>query len=124
MLRLFHLFGQSAALNALDDALRAAGLHPLLVPEAVKLTVIRLAKRGPRPLPAELEGEVALLAYCMLGHVTYAECNGDDAADRAEARLEAAMDAGTTPDAKLVLLALHAGLLAPEIAERIDTDAA
>jgi hypothetical protein len=43
---LFDLFGRSAAVKALDHALREAGLHPLLVPEAVKLTILQLQKKN------------------------------------------------------------------------------
>ena len=125
MLRFFNLFGQSTALNALDDALRAAGLHPVLVPDAVKLTVIRLHKEEARARgPDAAYGEAAqLLAYCMHGRETFIESNGTHAADRAEHRLEVAIDAGDSLDAKLVLLALHSALIAPEVAERFDIEA-
>ncbi|MBR2655673.1 MAG: hypothetical protein IKD58_04140 [Loktanella sp.] len=46
MIRFFDMFlGRSTAMRALDDALQTAGLHPLLVPEPVKLTVIQLTKK-------------------------------------------------------------------------------
>ena len=121
MLRLFQLFGRGAAMAALDDALRAAGVHPLLVPEAVKLTVLREERRAGRGETA-LEPAAALLGYCLLGHAGFSEANGAAAAEAAEARLEAAMEAGGSQDARLVLLALHAGLLAPEIAARVEAE--
>jgi len=37
MLRLFDMLGRSAAMRALEDALRESGVHPLLVPDPVKL---------------------------------------------------------------------------------------
>ena len=120
MLRLFSLFGRSADMNALDDALRSRGVHPILVPDAVKLTVIRLHKRGGDPILASAD----LLAYCILGPATFAETHGPADTDAADQRLEAAIAAGDTLDAKLVLLTLHAGLLAPDIADRIEIDAA
>ncbi|MGY6409936.1 MAG: hypothetical protein ACXIUV_02745 [Alkalilacustris sp.] len=120
-MRLFQLFGRGAAMAALDDALRASGVHPLLVPEAVKLTILRLERRAGRAETA-LGPAAALLGYCLLGHDAFAEANGADAADAAEARLSAAMEAGGSWDAKLVLLALHAGLLAPEIAARVEAE--
>ncbi|MCC6007791.1 MAG: hypothetical protein JJU40_08945 [Rhodobacteraceae bacterium] len=124
MLRLFGLFGKSAAMNALDDALRVVGVHPLLVPEAVKLMVIRLHKRGiaPGSSDAEVGDSAELLAFCMLGRDDFVESNSASAADRAEQRLEAAIAAGDSRDAKLVLLALHAGIIAPDIAEYIDVE--
>jgi len=124
MLRLFSLFGKSAAMNALDDALRASGVHPLLVPEAVKITVIRLLKREASAAPQEARFVEAatLLAYCILGRDPFVESNGARAADRADERLEAAIVAGDSLDAGLILLALHAGLIAPDIADRIDVE--
>lgn len=124
MFGLFDLFGRSAAIKALDQALRAAGLHPLLVPEAVKLTILRLHKKEAGPGSGHSEtghdDSARLLAYCMLGHEQFIECNSTGAADRVEQRLEAAIAAGDSLDAKIVLLALHSGLIAPEIADRID----
>ena len=123
MLRLFSLFGKSAAINALDDALRVSGVHPLLVPEAVKLTVVKLLKRHATGLQEAAPGEAAeLLALCILGRETFVECNGLDAADRTEQRVERAIAAGDSLDAKLILLALHAGVIAPDIADRIDVE--
>ena len=123
MLRLFSLFGKSAALHALDDALRGWGVHPLLLPEAVKLTVLRLQKRQADGAPvATLADSVGLLAYCHLGRESFVEANGTAAADAMEARLEAAQEAGDSHDARLVLLALHAGVVAPEIAARFDIE--
>ena len=37
-------FFRSHEVRELDHALRAAGLHPMLVPEAVKLTTVKLLK--------------------------------------------------------------------------------
>ncbi|RUU13386.1 hypothetical protein EOD10_15785, partial [Mesorhizobium sp. M7A.T.Ca.TU.009.01.3.2] len=38
------MFGRSGDLRQLDDALRGADLHPALVPEGVKLTLVNLMK--------------------------------------------------------------------------------
>jgi hypothetical protein len=124
MLRLFDILGPSAAIRALDHALRASGVHPLLVPDSVKLTVIKLNKRdgGSRNQDVAFAEASQLLAYCMLGHAQFAASNSPQDADRIDNRLEAALDAGDTLDAKLILLALHAGLMVPEIADRIDLD--
>lgn len=111
-------------MRALDDALRGAGLHPLLVPEPVKLTVIELTKKhgGSEPQAAAFASAATLLAYCMLGHEQFTDSNDMDDAERADQRVEAALDAGDTLDAKLILLALHAGLISPDIADRIELD--
>jgi len=126
MLRLFSLFGRSAAMIALDDALRCSGVHPLLVPDAVKLTILRLNKddtvEGARAGEADWTASARLLAYCMLGREPFVESVGAAAADHAHDRFEAALDAGTSVDARIILLALHAGLIAPEIVDRIDVE--
>lgn len=126
MFGLFDLFGRSASLKALDHALREAGLHPLLVPDAVKLTILQLCKKEGVTRPTNQEdtyGEAAqLLSYCMLGQDQFSEGNGVSAADRAQGRFDAAIVAGDSFDAKLILLALHSGLIAPEIADRFDVE--
>jgi len=127
MIRLFDIFlGRSTVMRALDDALRAAGLHPLLVPDPVKLTVIQLTKKlaAAQAQEAAFADAAQLLAYCILGHDQFADCNGPEDAGHADQRLEAAMDEGDTLDAKLILLAFHAGLITPEIADRIEIDEA
>lgn len=126
MFRLFNLFGQSDALNALDGALRASGVHPLLVPDAVKLAVLRL--QGDDPVAGANTREAAchdsaqLLAYCMLGRDPFMESTGAHAADQAEDRVDAAIAVGNSLDAKVILLALHSGLMAPNIADRIEVE--
>ncbi len=124
MFRLFDMLGRSSAVRALDDALRASGVHPLMVPEPVKLTVIQLNKKwgSDRGQDAAFAEAAALLAYCMLGHAQFTEINTVEDAERVDTRIETALDDGDTLDAKLILLALHSGLISPEIADRIDLD--
>ncbi|MGL4413094.1 hypothetical protein [Roseinatronobacter monicus] len=124
MFRLFDMLGRSSAVRALDDALRASGVHPLMVPEPVKLTVIQLNKKwgSDRGQDAAFAEAAALLAYCMLGQAQFAENNTVEDAERVDTRIETALDDGDTLDAKLILLALHSGLISPEIADRIDLD--
>ena len=124
MLRIFDLFGQSAAMNALDEAMRASGVHPLLVPDAVKVALMRLNKEAAaaRGRDAAFSDAAHLLAYCMLGRAPFIESNGTVAADQVERRVEAAIDAGASSDAKLILLAMHSGVIVSEIADRIDID--
>jgi len=119
MFGLFSLFGRS---TALEGALKEAGIHPLLVPEAVKLTIVRIHKRygEERRTESSYADAAALLAYCMLGRVPFIESNDIPAADRAEDRIEAAIAAGDSADAKLIMLALHSGLITAEIAEQFD----
>jgi hypothetical protein len=118
-LGLFGVFGRSADLRTLDSALRAAGLHPALAPEAVKITALNLIKdaHGESPAAADYAGAAALIAFCALGPAVYAGENGDGAAEAGARRIEAALEAGVGLDASLILLTLHAGLIHPGLRE-------
>ncbi|HET7410337.1 MAG TPA: hypothetical protein VFJ13_09050 [Paracoccaceae bacterium] len=126
MFGLFQLFGRSPELKALDHALREAGLHPRTVPEAVKLTTVRLLKKdaseGASIPELAYEGAAQLLGFCMLGRDQFIASNSVRAAERAEDRLAAAIDAGDSLDARIVLLALHSGVIASEVADRFDVE--
>ncbi len=125
MLGLFGIFGRSPELQRLDQALRGGGLHPRLVPEAVKLTTLKLLKEagganpGPRPYAAAAE----LLGYCVLGAQGFTEFNGPSLTDAVETRLAAALEAGNSLDARVVLLTLHAGVIQPSVVERYGLEA-
>ncbi len=125
MLGLFGIFGRSHELQRLDQALRGGGLHPRLVPEAVKLTTLKLLKEagganpGPRPYAAAAE----LLGYCVLGAQGFTECNGPSLTEAVEARLAAALEAGDSLDARVVLLTLHAGVIQPGVVKRYGLEA-
>ncbi len=113
------VFGRSGELRALDEAFRAADLHPALVPDAVKLTVLNVLKDAKgEDLAARDYGEAAaLLGYCALGRDAFASANGELAAAAAEGRIEAALEAGDGLDASLILLALHAAIIHPGVQE-------
>jgi hypothetical protein len=114
------LFGRSGDLRSLDAALRAADLHPALVPEGVKLTIVNLMKdRWPDEPPPHAYPPVAeLFAYCVAGPDPFERANGEDRRVDAERRIETALDAPDSFDAGIVLLALHAKLISPEVVER------
>jgi hypothetical protein len=116
---LFGVFGRSEDLRALDQALLAAGLHPALVPDAVKLTVLNLLKdaRGEDPSAQDYRETAALLGYCALGREVFSAANSSVAASAAEHRIEAALEAGEGFDASLILLALHAVIIHPDVKE-------
>ncbi len=60
MLGFFGIFGRSHELTRLDQAVRAVGLHPLLLPEAVKLTTLNLlGEASANPDPRENLDNVA-----------------------------------------------------------------
>lgn len=123
MLGFLNRFGRARELRLLDQELRAAGLHPALVPEAVKLTAFRLLRDSGGVTPTSAARAAALLVYCILGPAGFAEENGDGRTLAMEARIERAIEAGDSLDAKLVLLALHASLVQPDVLARYGLEA-
>ena len=117
MLGLFGIFGRSHKLQRLDQALRDVGLHPRLVPDAVKLTTLKLLEEAGAD-PASYVATAELLGYCVLGARGFTECNDPSLTESVEARLAAATEAGDTLDARLVLLTLHANVVQPSVVER------
>ncbi len=113
-------FGRSGDLRELDAALRAADLHPALVPEGVKLTIVNLMKdRWPDEPPAHAYPPVArLFAYCIAGPDPFELANGRAGLADAERRIEQALEDPDGFDAGIVLLALHAKLISAEVVER------
>ena len=92
MFSFFGLFGRSREQQRLDHALRDAGIHPRLVPEAIKLTTLKLLKEsGEQAADHECAAAAEILVYCLLGPGVYAEQNGGIRTDAAEARIEAAI---------------------------------
>jgi hypothetical protein len=125
----FGLFGRSAVLRAFDAALRGVDLHPKLVPEAVKLTAMRtlMDENGGRdPSPEATRTAAEILAYCMIGAESFAGANSVPLAEEVEARIDAALTHGTSLDAKLVLLTLHAKVIQPSVVDHfgleVDSD--
>ena len=124
MIGFFNIFGRSPDLKALDQALRDSGVHPRTVPDAVKLTAVRLLReRAGGSIPETAFGDAGqLLAFCMLGSEQFIASNSIPAADRVESRLERVIAFGDGLDAKLLLLALHAGIMVAEVADRFDVE--
>ena len=110
-------FGRSEDLRSLDAALRAVDLHPALVPEGVKLTIVNLMKdHWPDDPPESAYPPVAaLFGYCVAGPEAFEGVNGRDARAGVEARFERALESGDNFDAEIVLLALHAKLIHPDV---------
>lgn len=121
----FGMFGRSADLRQLDTALREVDLHPVMVPEGVKLTIVNLMKdHWNEEPPAEAYLPLAgLFAYCAVGRDAFAAANGEARLADVEARIETALDDGEGLDAQLVLLAIHAGLVREEVVERFGLSA-
>jgi hypothetical protein len=119
-LGLFGRFGRSAELREFDKALRSVDLHPNLVPEAVKLTAVRLLKQHApdgEPELASYRAAAEILAFCMIGGDAFAAANDARLSSEVEGRIEAALRSGTSLDAKFVLLTLHAEVIQPRVVE-------
>ncbi|MGD9501321.1 MAG: hypothetical protein AB7V40_02400 [Methyloceanibacter sp.] len=114
----FGLFGRSPELREFDTALRSVDLHPKLVPEAVKLTAVNLVQErvsGRAPERQSYREAAEIIAYCMTGGEAFAAANDARLAAAVEERIEAALAHGTSLDARLVLLTLHAKVIQPSV---------
>ena len=114
-------FGRSADLRQLDEALRSLDLHPSLVPEAIKITVVNLVRDsapGSDGAAPAYRAAAEILAYCMIGPEPLAESNGEALARQIERRIDTALEAGDSLDARLILLTLHAKVIQPSVIDR------
>jgi hypothetical protein len=126
-LGLFGIFGRSQELRDFDKALRAVDLHPNLVPDAVKLTAVKLIKEqaaGREPGAQSYRAAAEILAYCMIGAEGFAGANAPELTAEVEQRMETALGSGTGFDAQLVLLALHAKVIQPSVVEFFQLESA
>ena len=124
-LGLFGVFGRSAELRHMDRALRSVDLHPNLVPEAVKLAAVKLLQEhaiGHEPAPQSYGAAAEIIAYCMIGANAFAGANEPGLAEQVERRIETSLDSGTSLDAKLVLLALHARVIQPSVVDHFQLE--
>jgi hypothetical protein len=119
------MFGRSGDLRQLDEALRVVDLHPALVPEGVKLTIVNLMKDywPDEPPPHAYPPVAELFGYCIAGPEAFERTNGRQLRAAAEHRIENALEAGDGFDAEIVLLALHAKLISPEVVARYGLEA-
>jgi len=118
-LGLFGIFGRSAELREFDKALRSVDLHPNLVPEAIKLTVVKLIRErdGASPPLSAYREAAEIVAYSMVGAETFAVGNDTGLVAHVESRIDAALEEGQGLDAKLLLLMLHAKVMQPSVVE-------
>ena len=94
-----------------------------MVPDAVKLTIIKLLKEargGGEPDLSVCASAAELVGYCMIGDEEFAKLNGTERKEGAEARLVAAIESERSFDARLVLLTLEAGITHPDLVERFN----
>jgi hypothetical protein len=126
-LGLFGIFGRSWDLRQCDQALRSVDVHPRMVPEAVKLTIVRLLRdHSPDEEPAAPAYRAAaeLVGYCMIGAEAFAGANDVALAQQVERRIELALMSGQSLDAQLVLLTLHAGVIQPSVVHQFQLEGA
>lgn len=123
----FGIFGRSPVLKELDTALRSVDLHPKLVPEAIKLTVMKLLmdKTGrDDPGVAAMRSAAEILAYCIIGADAFAGANTNRLADDVEQRIDTALGTGTSLDAKLVILTLHTRVIQQSVVNHFKLEVA
>jgi hypothetical protein len=117
---LFGFFGRSYDLRQFDQALRSVDVHPALVPEAVKLTVVNLLKDDAMSGDPASQCYIAaaeIVGYCMIGAEAFAGANGEQLTLAVEGRIDAALESQGSLDAQLVLLTLHAGVIQPSVVQ-------
>ncbi|MCW5716789.1 MAG: hypothetical protein KIS68_03045 [Bauldia sp.] len=121
----FGVFGRSSDLRQIDEAFRALDVHPKTVPEPVKLAMSRFIKDATsgEPPPEAYRRAAELVGYCVIGANPFAGANGEALTDDVERRMEQALRAGTSVDAQLVLLALHAKIIQPSVVDAFDLEA-
>jgi hypothetical protein len=120
---LFGILGRSPKLRQLDQSFRALDVHPRLVPEAVKLTIISLLEdhaTDGEPAPPAYCSAAELVGYCIMGAGAF--MSEPDRLAEIERRIERALEFSATLDAKLVLLTLHSGVIQPSVVEQFQLE--
>jgi hypothetical protein len=79
---------------------------------------------GNDPSAEESRASAEIIAYCMIGADAFAGANGLPLTEDVEQRIDAALGHGTSLDAKLVLLTLHANVAQPSVVNhfRLESD--
>lgn len=118
------LFGRSRDIQRLEAQLRECGVHPRLLADAVKLTMLKLLAEaeGGAISDGTMAGAAELMAYCLLGDDDFTQAANPARRGAAQTRIEAAIQAEDSLDARLVMLALHAGTIDPSIVQRHNLD--
>jgi hypothetical protein len=121
----FGVFGRSSDLRQIDESFRALDVHPKTIPEPVKLAMARFVKEaaGGEPPPEAYRRAAELVGYCVIGANPFAGANGEALTEDVERRMEQALMSGTSVDAQLVLLALHAKIIQPSVVDAFDLEA-
>ncbi|WP_026987084.1 hypothetical protein [Fodinicurvata fenggangensis] len=118
MFGLFTFFGRSREYRRLDDALNNAGLVAAAIPDAVKLTILRLLKEEGGTGEENCARAAHILAYCLLGSSEYAEYHGAQALAELDRVCQAAPDNPEALEVRIIILTLHSGLAHEQVQER------
>jgi hypothetical protein len=123
-LGLFGIFGRSPKLRQLDQTFRSLDVHPRLVPEAVKLTIVSLLEdhASGEPTPQAYRAAAEIVGYCIMGPAAFAAVDEPDLAIDVERRIDRALEFSSTLDAKLVLLTLHAGVIQQSVVDHFQLE--
>jgi hypothetical protein len=124
-LGLFGIFGRAPELRQLDQSLRSLDVHPRLVPEAVKLTMISLLQEHAadgKPALQSYRAAAEIVGYCIMGPAAFAAVDAPDLAIEVERRIDRALEFHSTLDAKLVLLTLHAGVVQQSVIDHFQLE--
>ena len=78
---------------------------------------------GDEPPRQAFERAAEIVGYCVIGANPFAGANGETLTDDVERRIEQALISGTSGDAQLVLLALHAKIVQPSVVDAFDLQA-
>jgi len=113
----FTLLGRSREMQQLNTELRSAGIHPKLVPGAVKMAVLRIMKDCRQVSDQDYVRAAQLMTYCILGGSDFTNVNDVTLARVVEERIIQAIDANGSLDARLILLALHSGVIGTSVVE-------
>ena len=91
-----------------------------MISEAVKLTIVNLLKDhaiGVQPAPQSYRAAAEIIGYCTIGAEAFAGANDVRLALQVESRINAAIETGSSLDAQLLLLTIHAGIVQPSVVD-------
>ncbi|WP_169337448.1 hypothetical protein [Kiloniella laminariae] len=109
----------------IDDGLRRCGAFSSSIPDAIKLTLWRLAKNREllrEDSEAVLIDLASFLTYCFMGEEDFTAENGAELSQKMHKRLEMTQVFDEGIDAEIVLLALHSGIAHGSTAGRFSAE--
>tara|TARA_B100000686_G_scaffold355057_1_gene469482 strand:- start:1129 stop:1524 length:396 start_codon:yes stop_codon:yes gene_type:complete len=108
------LFGRSRKIEELCDALRASGIHPNIVPDAILITIIKLLKKHyGNDINPSLTSTASFFAYLLIGRESLDYSSENSSIANLENRLTTALNDSKGLDYELLALTYHSGLINP-----------